>query len=108
VDGIIEGGMMEKLLPFDAKNVVKVRFVDVNNSESVAFVIAWLFLYHYVNNGLPTIKRIVVTDCIVMSWTWVWQGNLQSWLSKLLANPPALCVTESEWKLLKTLPINPQ
>ena len=48
--------MLDKLSPFDSKEEIEVGFIDMDDSESVDFVISCLLEDHCVDDGFPSFK----------------------------------------------------
>jgi hypothetical protein len=67
MESLLGGCIMHELTPFDYKKVIKVSFVNMCDSESVNFGVAWpwLLLDHDVHNGFSSVICELVANGII-------------------------------------------
>ena len=65
VDNVGVNSLVYSLFPFEAKDEVKIGFVQVNDAKPVDFEVAFLLENHHVDDIFPTGEIIVVFDSIV-------------------------------------------
>ena len=65
VNSVVVDGLIYSLLPLSTKEKIEVRLVQVNDTKTMDFKIAFFFENHHVNNIFPSCKSIVVFDGII-------------------------------------------
>ena len=54
MDGVVFGGQVNCLFPFEPQQKVEISFILMNDAESVNFKIVFLFKKHHVHNIPPS------------------------------------------------------
>ena len=65
VDSFVDGCVMEELFPFDSDEAVEVGFVNMDNTETVDFIVTRFLLDHFIHDGLPPIEGVAMADSVI-------------------------------------------
>ena len=67
IDGPRHFCVLDQLTPFDREKKIEVGFVNMDDSESIDFVVACLFEDHRIDDSLPTMKRVTGVEAKVQN-----------------------------------------